>query len=408
MGLLRTPSICAVICVALAVSVTSVPAKAPGENTPTTISPSPRATVIWADDIESGVNGWTTLDHTAGATPRFHVDTYLANYGTYCYWCGTFDYDSDGGYGNGWDERLELPAVDADAAYYPVLTFAYRHDSEAGYDFTYVQAESLSVWKDLNSGYNGTSAGWNDLGQYGFVLTNYDNPIMARFRFLADGAWSDEDGNYSSVGGAFMVDNIKVFDFYGGAEYFYDDVEDGVGLCTPAVPGAGGDYWHIIDRLCPASSDPHSWWCGDDADTGLIPPNLDNSLTTPQISLYALTGASACTLFYAMHMEVPVQMGDGINEYISTDGTTWYQTGAWWGDFEQCDGWATSGLDGIDITSYLPADNVWYRFRFSSDDDGCGPGVAGGAGIMIDDVWIAATETPVERSSWGSIKAFYR
>ena len=60
------------------------------------------------------------------------------------------------------------------------------------------------------------------------------------------------------------------------------------------------------------------------------------------------------------------------------------------------------------MTPYLPASNMWYRFRFTATDNGCGPGVAGGAGVMIDDVWVVATETPVEQSSWGSIKAFYR
>ena len=410
MGLLRNAHTSAILATAL-ILVLAVVVTAKTPETAVSIIPHhspPRATVIWFDDVEGGTNGWTTTDHTAGATPHFHVSTYMVNHGTYHYWCGTFDYDTDGGYGNAWDDRLELPLTDVTGAYYPVLTFVYRFDSEAGYDFTYVQAESLGVWKNLNAGYNGTSPGWQDLGTYGFILDTYDNPVVARFRFLSDGAWSDEDGNYSSVAGAFMVDNILIFDFYGGAQYVFDDVEDGTGLCIPSVPGAAGNYWHIIDRMCPAYSDPHSWWCGDDADTGLIPNNIDNSLVTPMISLYALTGSSSCTLHYAMHMEIPTHAGDGINEYISTDGTTWYQTGAWWGDFEQCDGWASSGLDGIDVSSYLPASNLWYRFRMQTDDDGCGPGTAGGAGVMIDDVWVEATDTAVEETSWGSIKAFYR
>ncbi len=410
MGLLRTLSLCAVVCAALILCAASAVAKSP-DTTPSVLTdhvPMPRATVIWYDDMESGTNGWTTVDHTVGATPNFHVDTYMANYGTYHYWCGTFAYDADGGYGNAWDDRLDIPSTDLTGTYYPVLTFAYRYDSEANYDFTYVQAKSTGVFKSMNAGYDGTSGGWQDLGTYGFVLGAYDNPFVGRFRFISDGAWSDEDGNYASVGGAFMVDNIKIFDFYGGAEYFFDDVEDGVGLCTPSVIGAVGDYWHIIDRMCPAYSDPHSWWCGDDADTSLIPAGVSNSLITPMISLYSLTGTSTCTLRYAMHMEVPTVDSDGVNEFLSTDGTTWYQLGSWWGDFEQCNGWASSGLDGIDVTPFLPASNLWYRFQFTTTDNGCGPGVAGGAGIMVDDLWVEATDTPVEQSSWGSIKAFYR
>jgi hypothetical protein len=103
-------------------------------------------TVFWFDDIESGVNGWTTEDFSAGAAPHFHVDTYMAYEGTYSWWCGTFDYDADGGYGNSWDDRLVIPTVDLTGATYPILTYAFRHDSETGYDYTYVQAESLGVF----------------------------------------------------------------------------------------------------------------------------------------------------------------------------------------------------------------------------------------------------------------------
>ena len=132
---------------------------------------------------------------------------------------------------------------------------------------------------NLNRGYDGF-APWTDIGVYGFVLVTYDNPLHARFRFLSDGAWSDEDGLYASVGGGFACDNVKVFDYFGGYEFFYDD-EPGDDECIPAVPGAAGDFWHVIDRACPALSDPHSWWCGDDADTSLVPPNLQDALFSP-------------------------------------------------------------------------------------------------------------------------------
>jgi hypothetical protein len=97
----------------------------------------------------------------------------------------------------------------------PVLTFAYRYDSEIGYDFTYVQAESNGVYVNLNRGYDGVQP-WTDIGPYGFELSNYDDPLQVRFRFISDGAWSDEDGLYFSVGGGFAVDNIKVYDFATG------------------------------------------------------------------------------------------------------------------------------------------------------------------------------------------------
>jgi hypothetical protein len=170
-----------------------------------------------------------------GPDPRFHVDTYMGPsgevppgglLGSCVWWCGTFEYDQpDGGYGNNWDDRLDLPELDLSTATYPVLTFAYRHDSEVGHDFTYVQAESLGVFVNLFA-YDGYQP-WMDIGIYGFVLTTYDNPLRARFRFVSDYENSDEDEGYMSIAGAFMCDNIKVYDYYGGTILFFDDAEAG-------------------------------------------------------------------------------------------------------------------------------------------------------------------------------------
>jgi len=282
----------------------------------------PRLALFWFDDMESGINGWTTVDETSTATPHFHVDTYMA-YDTNHWWCGSFAYDTNGGYGNSWIDLLVIPATDLSAATYPILSFVHYYDSEPGYDFTYVDVKVGGVFIAQNSGYNGQIAGgtWVDLGAYGFILAGADNPVEARFRFVSDGAYADEDGAYDSVGGAYMVDNVKLFDFYGGTVYFLDDVESG-GLCTPAVPAASGDYWHQITRLCPAFSDPTSWWCGDDADTSLIPPNLSNSLISPQVDISSLVRASACTLFFALHAEVPTVDNDYYTEHVTVDGGT--------------------------------------------------------------------------------------
>ncbi len=386
---------------ATATAKTTVAAHTENVDLPNSRSP----IVLFFDDMESGVAGWTSADNTATSTPHFHLDTYMAYEGTYSWWCGTFDYDADGGYGNSWDDRLVIPTTDLSAATYPILTYAFRHDSEAGYDFTYVQAESLGVFVDLNRGYDGR-APWTDIGLYGFILQTYDNPLEARFRFLSDGGWSDEDGDYLSVGGGFMCDIVKVFDYFGGYVYFYDDGESG-GLCVPGIPPSSGDWWHIIDRACPAYSDPHSWWCGDDADTSLIPPNLNNSLISPAVSI---VGSTTCTLRMLVHAEVPTIDSDYWTEEVSVDGgSSWVTTGVWWGDFGQCNGWGTAGIAGVDISGILPGTQFRLKLTFYSTDNGCGPGAAGGAGIMLDDTWLEDwTGSPVEEKSWGSIKAMYR
>ena len=376
-------------------------------------NPSP---TVWHDDMEGDVSGWSSADFTAGAAPHFHFDTYMAYEGEYSWWCGTFDYDMDGGYGNSWDDRLELPPIYVNPvavenvswavlkALYrdelsgdqrgrardpvmPVLTFAYRHDSEIGYDFTYVQAESNGVYVNLNRGYDGVQP-WTDIGPYGFELSNYDDPLQVRFRFVSDGAWSDEDGLYFSVGGGFAVDNIKVYDFSTGEVLFYDTTEfDSPDFCMPAVPGAAGDFWHLIDRACPAYSDPHSWWCGEDSDTSFVPPNLQNGLFSPVVDT---NPAIVCTCFFAMHFAVPTVDNDYIAYYGSV-GEGYYGIAFYWGDFESCDGWSGTAYNrGYDIGQF--GSGITYQagmlFIMYTTDNGCGPAAAGDAGMMLDDLWI--------------------
>ena len=363
--------------------------------------------LFWFDDVESGVNGWTSADFTATAVPHFHMDTYMAYEGTYSWWCGTFDYDTDGGYGNGWDDRLIIPTTDLTGATYPILTYAFRHDSEIGYDYTYVQAESMGVFVNLNRGYDG-SAPWTDIGLYGFILEDYDNPLNARFRFLSDGAWSDADGLYLSVGGAFMCDIVQVFDYFSGQVFFFDDADADVHM-IPAAGDVAGDWWHIIDRCCPAWSDPHSWWCGDDADTSLIPPGLQNGLFTPIIPV----SAWSCTAHWYGHFAIPMVDNDYITYSGTCDGVDYYDIASYWGDFGSCDGWGGTPINvGFDVGQFCtpPFWSAGFLFTMNTTDNGCGPGAGGDAGYMIDDFWFEGVPyvNPVEDSSWGEIKAMYR
>jgi len=366
-------------------------------------------TVFWFDDMEGDVSQYTTVDFYECMVSHFHVDTYMAYEGTHSWWCGTFDYDTDGGYGNGWDERLRLPSLDLSTATYPILTFAYRHDSEVGHDFTYVQAESLGVFVNLNYGYDGAQP-WQDIGVYGYVLASYDNPLRARFRFISDGAWSDEDGLYLSVGGAFICDIIRVFDYYGGYIYFYDDVESG-GLCMPNLPLYGGDYWHLLDDPNPALSDPHSWWCGDPATIppGLVPPNTWNGLYSPVVDLSC---ATSCTVHFAAHFAIPIADEDYCAYYGTCDGTNYYGMGAYWGDMGLT-GWSTAAYNtGFDVGQFCAGplvDVAGFLWVMRTTCDGCGPSLAGPAGIMIDDVWMEGEScSPAEKMGWGRIKAMYR
>lgn len=367
---------------------------------------SPR--LIFFDDMEGGPNGWTHVDNTEGRDPRFHLDDLDPCEGSYSWWCGVLDaaYSGGDGYGNGWNERLNLPPLDVGAGSSPALTFDYRIDCEPQYDMVFVEAESSGIFVPVMPALSGSSDGWATLGDDGVSLAGHDDPAVVRFRFISDGGYSDSDGLYDSNAGAFHVDNIRIFDSVSGHVYFHDDCETG-GSCTPAGPAAAGDFWHLIDRASPAFSRPHSWWCGEDGDTSLVPPNLDNSLISPAADL---SGCHVCTLRFLVHAEVPTVDNDYWIEEISTNGgADWYTVGVWWGDFGQTTGWAAHGIEGVDLTPYLPGSSFRFRLTVRTSENGCGPGVAGAAGVMLDDTWVEDwTASPVKPTSWGQIKSLYR
>jgi len=379
---------------------------------------------VWQDDMESGTGGWTHQDLTALRQPLFHIDAYHAFDDPsvpddHSWWCGiqTAEYSGGDGYGNHWDQRLELPPIvlqagvssatswgkvkaefrprggasHAPPGVHPVLTFAVRYDSEPAYDFTYVEAVVDGVWVPLHNGYDGQSDGWIDLGPGGFDLSSCDDPLRIRFHFLSDPVWSDEDGLYDSDAGAFQVDNIRVFDAVTGLVFFADDAES-LSACQPLVPPASGDYWHIAERACPAFSDPHCWWCGDDADTSWIPPWVWNALYSPPVQLGPGTCAP-CTLYFRAHTEIPEVQVDYWRVSVTFDGgESWHSIGAWWGDMGQCDGWAQFGVSGLSLDGHVRPGTFMLRVDFSTDGTGCGPGAGGGAGLFIDDVALWASE----------------
>jgi len=372
---------------------------------PNEVEKQSRTTVwFWFDDVESGVAGWTHGDATATAAPHFHVDPYLAYSGTYSWWCGTFAYDADGGYGNGWDDRLTIPPQDWTGYTYPVVTFAYRNDTEPGYDYTYVQAESSGAYVNLNRGFDGVHP-W---GGTGFYLGLMDNPAQVRFRFVADGAYSDGDGLYPSVGGACMFDEVQIYDYTTGTVLFYDDVESG-GLCVPGVPAAAGDYWHIQDNPAEAWSPTHHWVNSDVASgETLVPPGVSNWLRTPTVDI---SSAATCTTYFVIQFFTPTVDNDYWTETMYVDGVG-TQLHAWWGD--QCDSGYTSAdhFGGIadDITTLLPGTLGYHEWEYHTTDNGAGPDICNHGGITLDDVGFFGDliATPVQESTWGRVKSLWR
>lgn len=172
-----------------------------------------------------------------------------------------------------------------------------------------------------------------------------------------------------------------------------------------------GDYWHIIENNCKAWSDPHVWVNTEpDTNDAFVPPNTVNWLMTPFVDL---SEAVTCTTYFIMQFFTPQVDDDYWVEEVTTDGgVTWTHLGAWWGDqcdlgYSPCDHFYRSN----DITALLPGTGVGaYRWTYHTTSNGVGPDICGCAGITIDDGGFYGERevTPVEKTTWGSVKSLYR
>ena len=175
--------------------------------------------------------GWTTHDPTWDETiPHWHasqtnsanLDPTPGNWGVISHHEG----DDYSGYGNAWDDRLEFrldmkafdpsfdPETDTTAVH---LRFHYNQYLEAHYDFFLVEYLAQGSWQTLFSQDGGDGSAQifdsDDHGGIVFLPSQYDSTgsIVLRLRVLTDGAWSDEDGLFSTGGlGAAAIDSILV------------------------------------------------------------------------------------------------------------------------------------------------------------------------------------------------------
>jgi hypothetical protein len=367
-----------------------------------------RGTVVWYDDMESGAPGWTHGDDSA--QPYYwHIDSYMAYSGN-SWWCGSSAITADGGYGNLWKQYLTSPYIPT-VGTYPAVSFMVRYDSEYNFDFTYVQAESLGAWENLNRGYTGTAA-WAPAA---FGLVGFDNPAKVRFFFESDGGWSDADGDYLSVGGGVAVDDVVIFDYLTYAEFFRDDADANVGL-IPSVPAAAGDYWTLDSNPCRAFTGSGYWDCTF-PDTTLVPPNLQCWVKSPDVDISMYAAGTACTSFFIFQFHMPGDQGGSWQEIAIADGFE-FITGWWHGN--QCDygygpcshfGWQIPivGLGGVADADIVAVKFLMMTDSFGNTCDPVGCPTYCSAGFNFDDVSFEVTEpSPVEDSSWGKIKSLYR
>ena len=118
------------------------------------------------------------------------------------------------GYGNAWSQTVVTKTYTYNAGDAIQLDYDYNNESEPGYDFTdvilqtydtiageWVDYDTMAEYTDLVSGHETI-----DVDSYMASLTP---PVdfRIRFTFSSDGGYSDEDGNFPTTCGGFLLDN---------------------------------------------------------------------------------------------------------------------------------------------------------------------------------------------------------
>ncbi len=202
--------------------------------------------------------GWTRHDLTAYPDTTWHVDG-SAGGGPGCcpispinglksMWCGACasgappycGYRTLPGYGNSWDQRLLSQVLAC-----TTLTVGYTvvWDSEPAYDFTYVEywddAQQIWVPFPVDGGQNWYDGSGGPLVE-SFLITPPNATTQVRFRFVSDGAWSDQDGLWPTNEGAVKIDDVTLSCPDAGAEFSYFENWEGE-LC--GAKGSNDGMW---------------------------------------------------------------------------------------------------------------------------------------------------------------------
>ncbi len=188
-------------------------------------------------DFEGGVyadpQGWLGVDRTRSKGTFFHIDDFaglgggdfgllVPIEGSQSLWCGArpdaasttlCNYSSLPGYGNSWDQRFE--SVEFASSGDVTLEFKTQYDTEAGYDSVFVEYYNKDDdWVQLTA-FDGSSSQYV---QEVVPSVELDGSVKFRFRFISDGAWSDDDGLHNTDG-AVIIDSLSVSDTTGTLDY---------------------------------------------------------------------------------------------------------------------------------------------------------------------------------------------
>jgi len=371
----------------------------------------------------SGLNmdGWKGMDNTAQTENYFYVAD-NATMGQACVIAGTkslfcgatnaqcvdlcYVEQIGTGYGNNWSQTVVTKSYTFNAGDQIQLDYDYNNESEPGYDFTDVILQYFdgADWVDYD-----TMAEYTDLVN-GSEIIDVDSYMAAltppvtfriRFTFMADGGYSDEDGNFPTTCGGLEIDNY-VLDINGtpDSENFEGVAVGGLPVGWLKVVGGCGDFARVkalADLPMGLNQDPcvailGTQWCSI-ADSVLVfidednpsyyhPLCQDNYAKSPLIDFSAHPGLPGRTLQGERFASLP--MGDLIFMYWQAR----YKPGCASGGFSPwvSDNYVYYTAEGtscrplsFDLSTFIPpgADQVqvaWGVINYCDEDpwgDGC-------------------------------------
>ena len=319
--------------VSLCLAVISLGATIDRPSAPITLSSPAFVTYLAEYDFEDGFGGpdpqgWTTVDRTVPEYIFTHVDDFVGLLPPYApiegnqsLWIGArpsperCTYEFLPGYGNAWYEIFE--SVDFPTAGDVTISYSLHYDTEASYDFLFVDYFAKSGnWRNLVE-YTGPFPG-APVGGIGPIVESHTAPAESldasarfRFRFSSDGAVSDQDGYFGSTDGAATIDSITISDDNGVVDY--QDFESEALNAQGTVDGdwqAGvteffGDFGGLVNGNTVLQEDtvtmntghfwsffngsPDTYVCGGFAGQAAVP--LEPTNTTPEIPMWLSNGA---------------------------------------------------------------------------------------------------------------------
>jgi hypothetical protein len=219
--------------------------------------------------------GWIHADRTVQTGCYFHVDDFsglgggesgllVPLQGNQSLWCGARPdsgctvlggYATLPGYGNGWDQGWCFKCIGVPDTEAIAIDYLAAWDTEPEYDYWYIEYATKSICDSLQNVGDIGMGDWIQIvavddksfktPRSDTIPAGHGGAVKIRFRFLSDGAWSDQDGLYETDG-ALIVDSLTIhtptilYDFEDFEDESPDDLAttDGDWECC-VLPGFG-------------------------------------------------------------------------------------------------------------------------------------------------------------------------